>query len=43
MSYNKTLRDAIFPLFDRLLKTGSALNASRFAARDPLASRFGGV
>jgi hypothetical protein len=31
------LRDASFPLLDRLLKAGAALNAARFAARDPLA------
>lgn len=39
MDYNMTLRDATFPLFDRLLKTGSAFNAARFQARDPLASQ----
>lgn len=39
MDYGKSLRDATFPLFDRLLKAGSALNAARFAARDPLASQ----
>jgi hypothetical protein len=39
MNYNKTLRDATFSLLDRLLKTGSAFNASRFAARDPLSSQ----
>jgi hypothetical protein len=39
MNLTKSLRDATFPLFDRLLKTGSALQASRFAARDPLASQ----
>jgi len=37
MNYRKTLRDASFPLLDRLLKSGSALNAARFTARDPLA------
>lgn len=37
MKYHTTFRDATFPLFDRLLKTGSALNAGRLAARDPLA------
>jgi len=37
MNYSKTLRDASFPLLDRLLKSGSALNAARFTARDPLA------
>ncbi|HBG08276.1 MAG: hypothetical protein A2075_11780 [Geobacteraceae bacterium GWC2_58_44] len=37
MKNDKTLRDATFPLFDRLLKSGSAFNAGRLAARDPLA------
>jgi len=32
-----SLRDATFPFFDRLLKTGSAFNAARFAERDPMA------
>jgi len=32
-----TLKYATLPLFDRLLKTGSAFNAKRFAARDPIA------
>jgi hypothetical protein len=39
MNYHDTLRAAAFPLFDRLLKSGSAFNAARFAARDPLASQ----
>lgn len=39
MKQNNTLRDATFPLFDRLLKTGSAFHAGRLAARDPLASQ----
>ena len=39
MNYEKTLRDATFPLLDRLLKSGSAFNAARFKARDPLASQ----
>jgi len=37
MKYDKTMRDATFALFDRLLKSGSAFHAGRLAARDPLA------
>jgi len=37
MNYSKNLRDATFPLLDRLLKSGASLNAARFQARDPLA------
>ena len=33
----RTFKDASFPLLDRLLKAGSAFNAGRFLARDPLA------
>ena len=39
MNYRNSLREATYPLFDRLLKTGSAYNAARFEARDPLASQ----
>jgi hypothetical protein len=39
MHNNRTLRYAAFPLFDRLLKTGSAFQAARFTARDPLTSQ----
>lgn len=37
MKYDQTLRNATFPLFNRLLKTGSAFNAGRLKARDPMA------
>ena len=39
MELKSTLRHATFPLLDRLLKTGAALNASHFAARDPMAAQ----
>ena len=39
MTCDNRLRNAGFPLLDRLLKAGSAFNAGRFAARDPLASQ----
>ena len=39
MNYSSTFRDASFPLLDRLLKAGSAFNAARFEARDPLAAQ----
>ena len=39
MSYRNPLRDASFPFFDRILKSGSAFQAGRCAARDPLASQ----
>jgi len=39
MNYGNTLRSATFPLLDRLLKSGAALNAARFESRDPMASQ----
>lgn len=39
MTLGTTLRCAASPLFDRLLKAGSALHASRLAQRDPLAAQ----
>jgi len=36
MNYKNSLRNAAFPLLDKLLKAGSVFNAGRFAARDPL-------